>query len=133
MITSLYDQIKILIIFAITGIIIGLLFDFFRIQRKVINTFDFITYLQDALFWILSGIVLIISIMNFTNGEIRSYMILGIIIGVVLYFNTFSKYIMKISVGIANFFIKILHILINTIKKLSKKLKKSWKKKDNML
>lgn len=133
MITSLYDQIKILIIFAITGIIIGLLFDFFRIQRKVINTFDFITYLQDALFWILSGIVLIISIMNFTNGEIRSYMILGIIIGVVLYFNIFSKYIMKISVGIANFFIKILHILISPIKKLSKKLKKSWKKKDNML
>lgn len=133
MITSLYDQIKILIIFAITGIIIGLLFDFFRIQRKVIKTFDFITYLQDALFWILSGIVLIISIMNFTNGEIRSYMILGIIIGVVLYFNTFSKYIMKISVGIANFFIKILHILISPIKKLSKKLKKSWKKKDNML
>ncbi len=133
MITSLYDQIKILIIFAITGIIIGLLFDFFRIQRKVIKTFDFITYLQDALFWILSGIVLIISIMNFTNGEIRSYMILGIIIGVVLYFNIFSKYIMKISVGIANFFIKILHILISPIKKLSKKLKKSWKKKDNML
>lgn len=133
MITSLYDQIKILIIFAITGIIIGLLFDFFRIQRKVIKTFDFITYLQDALFWILSGIVLIISIMNFTNGEIRSYMILGIIIGVVLYFNTFSKYIMKISVDIANFFIKILHILISPIKKLSKKLKKSWKKKDNML
>ena len=133
MITSLYDQIKILIIFAITGIIIGLLFDFFRIQRKVIKTFDFITYLQDALFWILSGIVLIISIMNFTNGEIRSYMILGIIIGVVLYFIIFSKYIMKISVGIANFFIKILHILISPIKKLSKKLKKSWKKKDNML
>lgn len=133
MITSLYDQIKILIIFAITGIIIGLLFDFFRIQRKVIKTFDFITYLQDALFWILSGIVLIISIMNFTNGEIRSYMILGIIIGVFLYFNTFSKYIMKISVGIANFFIKILNILISPIKKLSKKLKKSWKKKDNML
>lgn len=133
MINSLYDQIKILIIFAITGIIIGLLFDFFRIQRKVIKTFDFITYLQDALFWILSGIVLIISIMNFTNGEIRSYMILGIIIGVVLYFNIFSKYIMKISVGIANFFIKILHILISPIKKLSKKLKKSWKKKDNML
>lgn len=133
MITSLYDQIKILIIFAITGIIIGLLFDFFRIQRKVIKTFDFITYLQDALFWVLSGIVLIISIMNFTNGEIRSYMILGIIIGVFLYFNTFSKYIMKISMGIANFFIKILHILISPIKKLSKKLKKSWKKKDNML
>lgn len=133
MITSLYDQIKILIIFAITGIIIGLLFDFFRIQRKVIKTFDFITYLQDALFWILSGIVLIISIMNFTNGEIRSYMILGIIIGVVLYFNIFSKYIMKISVGIANFFIKIVHILISPIKKLSKKFKKSWKKKDNML
>ena len=60
-------------------------------------------------------------------------MILGIIIGVVLYFNIFSKYIMKISVGIANFFIKILHILISPIKKLSKKLKKSWKKKDNML
>ena len=54
----LLSQFNTVFIFFLTGICIGLLFDFFRIQRKVLKTCDFITYIQDILFWIVSGLII---------------------------------------------------------------------------
>lgn len=120
-------------LFALTGLIIGILFDFFRIQRKVIKTYDFITYIQDILFWLFSGIIVIFSVIKYTNGELRSYMVFGIILGLIIYFCIFSKYVMKISINIIQFLLKIISILLFPIKKICKIIKKSWKKEDNMV
>lgn len=130
---SISNQITTLLIFAITGIIIGILFDFFRIQRKIIKTFDFVTYIQDILFWLFSGIIVIFSIMKFTNGELRSYMIFGIILGIIIYFSLFSKFVIKISVKIIQFLLRIISFFLLPIKKIWKIIKKGWKKKDNMV
>ena len=73
------------LIFIINGIIIGLLFDFFRILRKSFKTKDTITYIEDILFWILTGVVILYSIFTFNNGEIRLFMFLAIILGIILY------------------------------------------------
>ena len=59
----LLSQFNTVFIFFLTGICIGLLFDFFRIQRKVLKTCDFITYIQDILFWIVSGLIIIFVIL----------------------------------------------------------------------
>ena len=48
------NQAYLFFIFIVNGILIGLLFDFFRIARKVFRTNDIITYIQDILFWILT-------------------------------------------------------------------------------
>ena len=69
---ELYSQLFCLLMFTITGIAIGILFDIFRILRKSFKTADIITYLQDILFWILSGLIVLFSIYRFNNGEIRS-------------------------------------------------------------
>ena len=111
-------QFKTLVVFLITGLAIGFLFDFFRIQRKIIKTNNIITYIQDSLFWAISGLILIIIIMNFTDGEIRSYMILGFIIGIIIYFYFFSKLIRNISVKIIKYIIKVLKIILWPFKKL---------------
>ncbi|MBP3708008.1 MAG: spore cortex biosynthesis protein YabQ [Clostridia bacterium] len=111
----LYNQIRVLIVFNITGIIIGLIFDFFRAQRRAIKTINFITYIQDVLFWILSGIVIIISAITYTNGEIRSYMVLGLIVGVVFYFTLLSKYVLSLASCIANYMIKLVSYITSFI------------------
>ena len=129
----IYHQIYVLTIFILTGMCIGLLFDFFRIQRKVIKTFDFITYIQDILFWILSGVILIIVIMKYTNGEIRIYMISGMVLGIIIYLRLFSKYIIKINTSVLKFVIKFINLILFPLKKICKILKKSWKKNNNML
>ena len=55
----IYTQIYLFTIFLLNGLIIGLLFDFFRILRKAIKTPDVITYIEDALFWILTGFLIL--------------------------------------------------------------------------
>ena len=66
------------IIFILNGLIIGLIFDIFRIFRKSFKTPDFITYLQDFIFWIIAGSILLYSIFKFNNGELRLYIFIGI-------------------------------------------------------
>ena len=44
------NQAYLFLIFIINGIVIGLLFDIFRILRKSFKTSDIITYVQDILF-----------------------------------------------------------------------------------
>ena len=96
------NQVFLSFIFIVNGIIIGLLFDFFRILRKTFKTKDIVTYIQDILFWILTGIILLYSIFTFNNGEIRLFMFLAIMIGISIYMLIFSSYIIKINVTMIN-------------------------------
>ena len=84
------------LLFILTGISIGILFDIFRILRRSFKTIDFITYIQDFLFWILAGVILLYSIFSFNNGELRAYIFIGVIMGVILYMLILSKYFIKI-------------------------------------
>lgn len=122
-----FSQGYLFLIFILVGIIIGLLFDFFRILRRTFKTSDFITYIQDILFWILSGIILIYAIFVFNNGELRAYIFLSIFIGIITYMLTISKYFIKFNVmilsGIKRVIIIIFKILTYPIKMILKLLK----------
>ncbi len=102
------NQAYLFLIFIVCGIIIGVIFDFFRILRKVFKTTNMLTYIEDFLFWIITGTIILYSIFLFNNGEIRLFMFLAIGIGVVLYMLLISSYIIKINVKIINFFKDIL-------------------------
>ena len=119
------NQAYLFFIFILNGIIIGILFDFFRILRKTFKTTDFVTYIEDLLFWILTGFSIIYFIFTFNNGEIRLFMFLGIPLGIFIYMFLFSSYFIKINVIIINFFkkifgkiFKIIFIPIRFIKKI---------------
>lgn len=115
-------------IFTINGIFIGILFDFFRILRKSFKTANFITYIEDILFWIFAGISIIFSMYNFTSGDLRIYMLIGIFLGIVFYLLTISKFIINISMYIINFIKKIISIIIVPFKIIFNFLKKFVKK-----
>ncbi len=122
------NQAYIFIIFVIVGIIVGIIFDFFRILRKSFKTKDFVTYIEDIVFCILTGLILLYSIFKFNSGEIRIYMFLGVLIGCSLYMLTISKYFIKINVFIlttlTNILKKIISILYIPFKYLKKILTK---------
>lgn len=106
------SQIHIFLIFIINGIIIALIFDAFRILRKTFKTPDWLTYLEDILFWVISCIILAFSIYTYNNGEIRLYMFIGLLIGSILYIVTLSKYIIKTFVFIINKFKNIFKAIV---------------------
>ncbi len=119
---EVYNQLFCLLIFIITGIVIGILFDIFRILRKSFKTADFITYLEDIIFWILTGCIMLFSIFIFNNGEIRSYVFIGIAIGIISYMLIISRFFVKISVSIIKFIKKILSYPIKLIKNIFTKI-----------
>ena len=102
------NQAYLFLVFSMTGVAIGVLFDFFRILRRSIKTSNIITYIEDVLFWILTGLLILYNIWYFNNGEIRIFMFLGIILGVLIYMSTLSSILVKI-------FSKILQTLIKTL------------------
>lgn len=131
------NQAYLFLIFTITGIIIGILFDFFRALRKCFKTSDWVTYIQDIIFWIMTGFILLFSIFTFSDGEVRFYMFIGVFLGCLFYLTIFSHFFLSCNIAIIEFlkkiFITIFKIIIFPFK-LSKnlfflKIKKDFNKK----
>lgn len=119
------NQAYVFLIFILTGFILGILFDVFRILRRSFKTTDFITYIEDVIFWILTGLITLYSLFKFNNGEIRLYIFFGMALGIALYMLTFSKIFVKLSVNIILFVKKIINfIIVRPIKFIFKWLKK---------
>lgn len=125
------NEFSVFLAFILIGIIMSFLFDFFRILRRVYQTPDFITIIQDIAFWIISGIILLSGIFILNEGKIRAYLFIGIFAGILFYIITLSKIIIKTGTNlliILNKLIikpvwKILHIISNLIIKLINSLK----------
>lgn len=109
------NEIHLLFIFTLCGLIIGILFDIFRILRKSFKTPDFVTYIEDILFCIITGIFLIYIILKFSLGELRLYMFTSLIIGIAIYISTISKYFININVKIINIIKVITNKVTSTI------------------
>ena len=116
------NQAYLFLVFSLTGVEIGILFDFFRILRRTIKTGNIVTYIQDILFWIFTGILVLYNIWYFNNGEIRVYMFLGIIIGTLIYMSTLSNIFVKLFSKILSTIIKALEIPFKTIITIFRKI-----------
>lgn len=123
---TIATQIYSLVIFTISGIAIGVFFDIFRILRRSFKTSDLVTYIEDILFWIISGTFFLYVLFKFNNGQIRNYVIIGLFLGIAFYILAISKYFIKISVKAIEIIKKILlypiRIIISILKKLLKPL-----------
>ncbi len=109
------NQAYLFLIFSLNGLIIGLIFDFFRILRKSFKTKNYVTYIEDFLFWILTGISIILFMYKFSDGNLRLYMILGLGLGFILYVLLFSKMIIKTFVTIINLMKEIIQKILTII------------------
>lgn len=114
------NQLYLFAIFFVNGLIIGLLFDFFRIWRKSFKTSDFMTYIQDCTFCILMGLILLYSIFVFNNGEMRGFLFISSILGFSLYLLFISKFVIKSSVYIINEIKSFFKFLLKPLKYIKK-------------
>ena len=108
MYTNNLEQLTIFIYFIITGMVLGIIFDIFRILRKSFKTSDIVTNIEDIIFGITTGIILLVSIFLFNNGELRLFIFIGIILGTFIYMLLISRYFIKLNVAIINLVKKII-------------------------
>ena len=122
------NQIYLVGLFTGSGFLIGIFFDIFRILRKSFKTPDILTYFEDFLFWIITGIYLIFIIFKFSFGQIRFFMFASLILGFALYILTISKFFINLNVKIITILkmiiSKILKVILYTFEFLIKLLKR---------
>lgn len=71
------DELRIFLIFCISGIIIGIFFDIFRIIRRTFKISDIHTYIEDIMFGIITGIFLIFIIFIYNNRKYKMVYVYG--------------------------------------------------------
>lgn len=108
----------------LTGILLGILFDLFRGLRWE-GTKDIWVYIQDIIFWVISGVIIIVSAFLMNKGEIRGYMLIGYLLGAGFYMLLFSKYILGTFKFINGKIRNAFKMIFQTIRKLFQSTKKT--------
>lgn len=118
---SLTSQILIFVYSLALGIFLGFAYDIFRIIRMVINSRNIAIFIQDVLYFILSGGVTFLFVLSVNSGNSRFYILAGEGIGWIVYHITIGEVIYKCSNKTVNFVkSKIVALKNKLLKKFSK-------------
>ena len=103
-------QLDIIFYTFLSGILVGILFDEYRIIRGS-NTIKIISIIEDILFWILTAIIIFIFLLYNSYAFLGMYVYVFTIISLNLYFKFISKYIIIIEKFIGKVIIKALRVI----------------------
>lgn len=92
---SVTHQANIFLFSIVGGMLIAFIYDIFRIKRKTIRTRTLGVVIDDFVFWILVALIMFAVVYFSNEGEVRGYIFIGTVIGVVLYALLLSRIIMK--------------------------------------
>ncbi len=87
----------------VLGAGLGLLYDFFRIIRMMINPRNIAIFVQDVIYFIISGVITFLFVLGFNRGEARFYILAGEGIGWILYHITLGELIYRCSGKLVKF------------------------------
>ena len=110
---NIYSQSRLFCIFFLLGLFLNFAFDIFRGIRKSVKFSNLLVLIQDVLYLAIAGFLFFKTILVFSNGEIRLFMLMALILGIFIYSLTISKQCVIIISLIVKGLIKILNIIIN--------------------
>ena len=102
------EEIYVLIVTIYGGIAMGIIYDLYRGVRSHFNKNHIIKIIEDISFWIIITVSCFFLLHKANAYDLRYYNFTGFLIGVVIYFNTVSKYVLRL-------FIRMLSLIINTL------------------
>lgn len=103
----------------VTGIVLGLVFDCYRVFWRTVKPKLVLTWILDLLYWLIATVIVLVALLFSNWGELRFYIFIGIVSGAIVYYRLLSTYIIKIIIYtvhmvsiLINFINNILNILI---------------------
>ncbi len=97
------------------GAVIGLLFDIFRSLQIVFKPTILLIHFYDISFFIASGCIIFLYSLSSVDGNIRAFIIIGILIGVCLYFFILSKWVLNLLCTLLRYINYILKFIVSFI------------------
>lgn len=111
---SVYHESYILLATIYGGLLIGFIYDLYKVFRGLFHPKKIATYLQDILFWTIISIVAFYVLIISNQGDLRFYNFLGFVIGVLIYHYLLSAKIIQTLL----FMIRVIKELIGDLWKL---------------
>lgn len=106
-------QFNILIFSILAGVLTGILFDLYRVFRGLENPNKIVTFIEDTLFWILTGIIVFMFLLRTNYAYMRIYVYAAIGLGIVLYMALLSKLFIKAQYKLIRSITKVIRIILN--------------------
>lgn len=97
--------------FVVVGVVISIIFDFFRAYRSARKTNNFMVLIQDIIYFFLVTIIIVFCIVNILDSNLRLYIFFAILLGVVTYISILSKFFLKLY----NKFFKTITFIVDLI------------------
>ncbi|MFZ5966664.1 MAG: spore cortex biosynthesis protein YabQ [Bacillota bacterium] len=127
MTTFVFEQVYVFLSTLYGGMIIGFMYDLYRIFRRLFKPKKIATIVQDFFFWICITIVAA-SVLLFSNsGQLRFYTFLGFAVGTVAYNRLLSTYVIRLIIFLLQtikkwieVFIKVLYYPIKVVIKITR-------------
>lgn len=77
------------------GVFLGIFYDMFRLIRLLINPKNLSVFIQDVIYFLVSGLITFIFVLIFNYGESRFYILAGEALGWILYHISLGDLIYK--------------------------------------
>ena len=79
------------------GFLLGVVYDLCRIARLTVTRGKAAVFFMDVFYFLSAGIAVFLFMLAFNGGEIRFYLLLGIVLGFLIYYFTFGAFVLKWS------------------------------------
>lgn len=99
------NQASVLLDSIFIGMVIMSLYDALRLFRRVIRHKRFLRDFEDFVFWIMGGFIVFSLVYSRSNGNIRWFIIVGVIFGAYIYEISFGQFLVKYIAKYINKFI----------------------------
>lgn len=100
------------------GLLIGLLFDINRSLKSNFKILKYFSIVFNIVFWIMATVIIFITVNAIESFDLRYYHFVALLIGFLLYYNTISKFVLKMLnkiIGFIVFLIKKTIIYISVV------------------
>ena len=106
---ALADQLNQLFLSCGMGLLLGLLYDGFRVPRLVMRSGGKTIFFQDVLFCLLAAVITFLFALAIMDGRLRFYLFLGEAIGFGSYYFTIGRLVMRFARTITNAILFLWH------------------------
>lgn len=112
---SVSNQLYVFFIMIAAGAAAGVVFDIFRIIRRVFRTNTLTTSVSDIVFWLLISAGIFFVLFTVNSAQMRWFEGIGIFLGGTVYFLTVSRLFQKTAEAVFGFVVKIFVFILKIV------------------
>lgn len=123
---GIHTELTFFAVAVLVGMALFLLYDIFRIFRRIVPHGVIWIGIEDFIYWILCTVAIFLMLYRENDGMIRGFAIGGVILGMGIYFVLFSRFVIRFQVAvlkkILGFLGKIIHFFFYPVWKILRKI-----------